>query len=367
MEGFLMETYLVGGAVRDELLGLPVHERDFVVVGSTEEAMKAAGFRSVGRDFPVFLHPETQEEYALARTERKTGPGHQGFVCHASPEVTLDEDLARRDLTINAIARDDEGNLVDPYSGKKDLDARILRHVSDAFSEDPLRILRVARFLAYLSPFGFSVDPSTTKLLKAMVAQGQLTELTPERVLLEMDKALATAKPEAFFTYLDEIGATKDLWPEITDHAVQKLREIDATDKDARFSALVMHLDEKQISALCNRLKCTNQRRELSVLVATRLERWRELDTMEAVEVVDYLYDLDAIRKQERFEHFCVSAEALSHDPSHKGLAQRWMDLAQQVREVKARDIADGLTGPAVGEAVRKAQVASIRSALNGR
>ncbi|MBL6691212.1 MAG: multifunctional CCA tRNA nucleotidyl transferase/2'3'-cyclic phosphodiesterase/2'nucleotidase/phosphatase [Pseudomonadales bacterium] len=358
-----METYLVGGAVRDELLGLPVHERDYVVVGSTEEEMKAAGFRSVGRDFPVFLHPETREEYALARTERKTGPGHQGFVCHASPDVTLDEDLARRDLTINAIAKDNDGNLVDPHSGKKDLDARTLRHISDAFSEDPLRILRVARFLAYLSPFDFSVHPSTTKLLEDMVAEGQLTELTPERVLLELDKALATTEPGAFFTYLDDIGATKDLWPEITQNAVRKLREIDSTDRETRFSALVMHLDAEQIRTLCNRLKCTNQRRELSILVATRLDRWCRLNTMTAVEVVDYLYDLDAIRKQERFEHFCRSAEAISH----KVLARRWMELAQTIRQVKARDVAAGLKGPAVGEAVRKAQVANIESALHER
>jgi len=356
-----METYLVGGAVRDELLGLPVRERDYVVVGSTEEEMKAAGFRSVGRDFPVFLHPETREEYALARTERKTGPGHQGFVCHASPDVTLDEDLARRDLTINAIAKDHEGNLVDPYSGKQDLDARILRHISDAFSEDPLRILRVARFLAYLSPFGFSVHPSTTRLLKDMVAGGQLAELTPERVLLEVDKALATSEPGAFFNYLDDIGATEDLWPEITQKAVSRLREIDSTDRETRFSALVMHLDAEQITALCSRLKCTNQRRELSLLIATRLDRFSDLNAMTAVEVVDYLYELDAIRKQERFEHFCLSAEAISH----KVFARRWVGLAQTIRQVKARDVSEGLNGPAVGEAVRKAQVASIERALN--
>ncbi len=358
-----METYLVGGAVRDELLGLPVRERDYVVVGSTEEEMRAAGFRSVGRDFPVFLHPETQEEYALARTERKTGPGHQGFECHASPEVKLEEDLERRDLTINAIARNTDGSLTDPFHGKQDLDNRILRHVSDAFTEDPLRILRVARFLAYLSGFGFRVDTNTTQLLKQMVNEGQLKELTPERVLLEVNKALTTESPDVFFTYLNEIGATKDLWPEIDTNAIQRLRDIDSSERETRFAALVLDLDEAQITKFCQRLKCTNQRRELSVLLATKLEHWSRLPAMDAASVVEFLHKLDALRKQERFEHFCHSADAISH----KSFASRWLALARRARQVRARDVAQGLTGPAVGEAVRAAQIKVIRDTLNDR
>ncbi len=362
-----METYLVGGAVRDQLLGLPVRERDYVVVGSTEDEMRAAGFRSVGKDFPVFLHPETQEEYALARTERKTGPGHLGFEVHAAPDVTLEEDLSRRDLTINAIAMDTDGKLLDPLNGKKDLDARILRHISDAFSEDPLRILRVARFLAYLSSFGFSVHPETTGLLKAMVEEGQLRELTPERVLLEMNKALATDDPRSFFTYLEEINASADLWPEITQEDVARLNSVGTLDNasqktETRFATLVMHLSSNQIADLCKRLKCTNQRLELSTLVATQLEPWTQLHSMSASNIVDYLYELDAIRKQERFEMFCSSAESISH----KVNTQLWLEIARLVRQVKARDVAPDLKGPAVGVAVREAQVNAVREFLTG-
>ena len=356
-----METYLVGGAVRDQLLGLPVRERDYVVVGTTEAEMRAAGFRSVGRDFPVFLHPETLEQYALARTERKTGPGHQGFVCHAAPDVTLEEDLGRRDLTINAIAMDRDGRLVDPFSGQQDLEDRVLRHVSDAFVEDPLRILRLARFLAYLSNSGFHVDPSTTELVSQMVSEGQLSELTPERVLLEMDKALVTESPADFFHYLSEIGASAHLWPEVSDTAVDRLTRLDSADRETRFATLLMDLNDTQIRNLCGRLKCTNQRRELSLLLATQLDRWAALNTMSAKDIVDFLYDLDALRRQERFEQFCKSADTVSGGR----LAPRWFAIARRVRQVRARDLARDLTGPAAGRAVRRAQVQSIGDLLN--
>lgn len=210
-----LQTYLVGGAVRDELLSLPVRERDHVVIGATPEQMRAHGFRQVGRDFPVFLHPHTGEEYALARTERKSGPGHRGFVVHADPDVDLEEDLRRRDLTINAMARAADGTLIDPYGGQRDLAARRLQHVSPAFVEDPLRILRVARFASRLAPLGFSVAPETLALMRQMVEQGMLAELTAERVWREWEKALEQPVPGVFFTVLHACGAHQMLWPEL--------------------------------------------------------------------------------------------------------------------------------------------------------
>ncbi|MDR1660870.1 MAG: multifunctional CCA addition/repair protein [Azoarcus sp.] len=208
-----MRAYVVGGAVRDALLGLPVKDRDWVVVGETPEAMIARGFRPVGRDFPVFLHPETQEEYALARTERKSGHGHTGFVCHASPEVTLEEDLLRRDLSINAIARDADGALIDPHGGVRDLEARVFRHVGPAFAEDPLRILRVARFAARLPDF--TLAPETLALMRQMNASGELEHLAPERLWKELARGLMEARPSRMFRILRECGALALILPEL--------------------------------------------------------------------------------------------------------------------------------------------------------
>ncbi|MEE4384587.1 MAG: multifunctional CCA tRNA nucleotidyl transferase/2'3'-cyclic phosphodiesterase/2'nucleotidase/phosphatase [Pseudomonadales bacterium] len=208
-----MEVYLVGGAVRDELLGLPVSERDWVVVGATPQELLDAGYRPVGRDFPVFLHPRTQEEYALARTERKAGRGHTGFVFHADPDVTLEEDLVRRDLTINAMARDGQGKLVDPCGGRKDLEDRLLRHVSPAFLEDPLRVLRVARFAARFAPLGFRVAEETLALMRRIAASGELATLSPERVWQEFRRALAGPRPRVFLTVLREAEALAPLFP----------------------------------------------------------------------------------------------------------------------------------------------------------
>jgi tRNA nucleotidyltransferase (CCA-adding enzyme) len=210
-----MQIYLVGGAVRDALLGLPVRERDWVVVGAQPDELAGAGYRLVGRDFPVFLHPTTREEYALARTERKTGPGYRGFETRFSPDVTLEDDLRRRDLTINAMARDSDGTLVDPYGGQRDLAARVLRHVSEAFAEDPVRILRIARFAARFAPLGFRVAPETLTLMRAMVAAGEASALVPERVWQETAKALAEPAPQAFLAVLRESGALAVVFPEL--------------------------------------------------------------------------------------------------------------------------------------------------------
>ena len=208
-----MKTYVVGGAVRDALLGLPVQDHDHVVVGATPDEMVALGFRPVGKDFPVFLHPETHEEYALARTERKTAPGYKGFVFHTSPDVTLEQDLVRRDLTINAMAQDEEGAIVDPFGGKKDLQARVFRHVSDAFAEDPVRILRVARFAARFTDF--SVAPDTNALMRRMVEAGEVDALVPERVWQELSRGLMEARPSRMFEVLRACGALSRILPEL--------------------------------------------------------------------------------------------------------------------------------------------------------
>jgi tRNA nucleotidyltransferase (CCA-adding enzyme) len=210
-----MRTYLVGGAVRDRLLGRAGGDRDHVVVGATSDQMLAAGFKQVGKDFPVFLHPETKQEYALARTERKSGRGYTGFVVHAEPTVTLEDDLARRDLTINAIAEDEQGHLVDPFGGARDIEARVLRHVSPAFAEDPVRLLRVARFAARFAPLGFTVAPETMALMRAMVGEGEVDALVAERVWTETRKALAEPKPSAFLRVLRDCGALAKLFPEV--------------------------------------------------------------------------------------------------------------------------------------------------------
>ena len=207
-----METYLVGGSVRDQLLGLPIRDKDWVVVGACPEQMLELGFRSVGKDFPVFLHPKTNEEYALARTERKVAPGYKGFAIHASPDVTLEQDLARRDLTINAIAQSHDGKLIDPYNGQADLKNKCLRHVSPAFTEDPVRVLRIARFAAR---FDFSIADETKILIRHMVDSNELDHLVPERVWLELTKAMSTEKPSLFFTTLRNVGALKNLFPEV--------------------------------------------------------------------------------------------------------------------------------------------------------
>src|SRR5690554_1419659 len=206
-----MKIYLVGGAVRDELLGLPVYDRDYVVVGATPEQMLARGFTQVGSDFPVFLHPKTQEEYALARTERKSGKGYTGFECYAAPEVTLEEDLLRRDLTINAIAKNEQGDIIDPYGGVQDIQQRIFRHVSPAFSEDPLRVLRLARFAARFATFDFHVAAETEQLIAKIVHSHELKHLTPERIWMETRKALCTAQPSYYFEFLIKYQALEEL------------------------------------------------------------------------------------------------------------------------------------------------------------
>ena len=287
-----MKTYVVGGAVRDELLGLPVKDRDHVVVGATPEEMERAGYKPVGKDFPVFLHPETHEEYALARTERKSGRGYKGFTVHASHEVTLEEDLKRRDLTINAMANGEDGTLVDPFGGRKDLERKILRHVSEAFAEDPVRILRTARFAAR---FGFAVAPETMALMKKMVSSGEADYLVPERVWQELAKGLMEEEPERMFEVLEAAGLQQKLLPELRE------RMGISGSLTVRFARLAWPLQESEVQALCERLKVPNEVRELALLACRNRVALRGSRLASPEALLELLKRSDALRRPERF------------------------------------------------------------------
>ena len=334
-----MNIYRVGGSVRDELLGRPIADRDFVVVGATPEEMRARGFRAVGRDFPVFLHPDTGEEYALARTERKRGRGHRGFSFDAAPEVTLEQDLERRDLTINAMARAGDGTLIDPFDGEADLRAGILRHIGPSFVEDPLRVLRVARFAAR---FGFTVAPATEALLEAIAAGGELATLAPERVWQEVARALMEPQPSRFFRVLHRCGALAQLLPEVDaifakpsrasggvarDGAARRLRAVDlaAAAGEAlpvRYAVLACDLaspdstrrgaapgaraarDLRLAASLSRRLKAPAECRDLAGLAARHRGSVERAADLQAPSLLDLLVAVDALRRGERFEQF---------------------------------------------------------------
>jgi tRNA nucleotidyltransferase (CCA-adding enzyme) len=309
-----MEVYLVGGAVRDELLGLAAPERDWVVVGATPEELEQAGYRAVGREFPVFLHPDTHEEYALARVERKTGPGYRGFETRFSPEVTLEQDLQRRDLTINAMARAPDGRLVDPYGGRRDLEQRLLRHVSEAFIEDPVRVLRVARFAARLADLGFRLAPETRLLMRRMVDNEEINALVPERVWREMQRALGAPQPEVFFDILQDCGALAVLlpeldWPGCARQALQRAARL-GVDPSLRFAALLTDTPLEAITALCERLRVPGDYRELALLAARLHQRIANATALDAAGVLDLLEAADAFRRPERFELLLRAAQA---------------------------------------------------------
>jgi tRNA nucleotidyltransferase (CCA-adding enzyme) len=303
------KTYVVGGAVRDALMGLPVKDRDYVVVGATPEQMKATGFVPVGKDFPVFLHPSTHEEYALARTERKTAPGYAGFAFHAAPDVTLEQDLQRRDLTINAIAQDHDGTLIDPCGGQADIKNKLFRHVSPAFAEDPVRILRIARFAARFTKF--TVAPETAVLMRNMVESGEVDALVQERVWQELARGLMESLPSRMFDVLHECGALKRLIPEldllITTGSSNILSELDAVAQSGaslpmRFSVITHYLSgEHLVDDLCSRLKLPNDVKELAVLASREREAILRADAMPAIEIVKLLERCDALRKPDRF------------------------------------------------------------------
>ena len=344
-----LETYLVGGAVRDRLLGRPVSERDYVVVGTTAEEMLRRGFQRVGKDFPVFLHPETKDEYALARTERKTAPGYHGFAVRAEPEVTLEQDLLRRDLTVNALAEDPEGRLIDPHGGLADLEARVLRHVSPAFSEDPVRILRLARFAARYADLGFRVADETLALMRDMVSAGEVDALVPERVWQEMARALMEARPSRFFEVLRDCGALVRLLPELDrlwgvpqparwhpeiDTGVHVMLVVDmaariSPDLEVRFAALCHDLGKgitpadilpshhghesrglALVEAVCERFKIPARCRELALITAAHHGLVHKVDELRAATLLDLLERSDAFRRPERFEQMLIACEA---------------------------------------------------------
>lgn len=398
-----METYLVGGAVRDRLLGLPVKDRDWVVVGATPEAMNARGFKMVGSDFPVFLHPETKEEYALARTERKSGRGYKGFTVYAGPEVTLDEDLKRRDITINAMAEDTNGRVIDPFGGAEDLRQGVLRHVSGAFAEDPLRVLRVARFAAR---FGFTVAHETLDLMRTLVDAGEMEELVAERVWSECERALGESRPARFFEVLRECGALKRLLPEVDAlfgvpqppehhpeidtgvHTLMVLTQAARLSSDARvrFAALAHDLGKgttpreewpkhyghevrsvELVRELCRRLKVPNDYRDLAQQVARYHGHCHKLAELRDTTVLETLESIDAFRRPERVEQFVLACEADYR--GRTGFEERPYPQGEMLRAafnaargIDTAGIAAGKNGPEIGEAIRRARLAAIRT-----
>ncbi|MFZ5656383.1 MAG: multifunctional CCA addition/repair protein [Pseudomonadota bacterium] len=408
-----MRVYLVGGAVRDPLLGLPAGDRDFVVVGATPQAMLDAGFRAVGRDFPVFLHPATGEEYALARTERKSGRGYRGFVVDADPSVTLEEDLARRDFTINAIAREvrEDGSLgdpVDPLGGVRDLEARVLRHVGPAFVEDPLRVLRAARFMARLAPMGFAVAPETLDLMRGMAASGELAELTPERVWQELRRALASARPSAFLRTLRDCGALAAVLPEVdalygvpqraeyhpeVDTGVHVEMVCDMASRLAPgddligFAALVhdlgkartpehvlpRHIGHEQagvppVREVCDRLKVPTAHRQLAVMACREHLNVHRFADLRAGTVHDLLQRCDGFRRPERIAQLALVCEAdkrgrLGLEDQPYPAREALLQALEAARAVRVDMLPAGLEGPALGEALRMARIDAIARA----
>jgi tRNA nucleotidyltransferase (CCA-adding enzyme) len=403
-----MDVYLVGGAVRDALLGRSVTEHDYVVVGATPDDLLARGYRAVGKDFPVFLHPANGDQYALARTERKTGAGYYGFATRFSPDVTLEEDLARRDLTINAMARAEDGSIVDPYGGRRDLEARLLRHVSPAFVEDPLRVLRVARFAARFAPLGFTVAPETLELMREIVRSGEMQALVAERVWVETERALGEARPPVYVEVLRACGALAAVFPEIdrlfgvpqpekyhpeVDTGVHTLQVLDVAcelsdDTAVRFAALVHdlgkgvtpqrewprhigheHAGVKVIARLCERLKVPNEHRELGMLVSKEHQRVHRAAELRDTTVLELLETTDAFRRPDRFEKLLLACEAdargrgpeLRRRPYEQGrLLRRWREVAATVKP-DPLVLADA-DGPTIARHLRSARIAAIRA-----
>jgi tRNA nucleotidyltransferase (CCA-adding enzyme) len=357
-----MEVYLVGGAVRDELLGRPVHERDWVVVGATAEEMEQQGYRAVGREFPVFLHPTTHEEYALARLERKTGPGYRGFSTQFSPDVTLEQDLQRRDLTINAIARRVDGTLIDPYGGVRDISQHLLRHVSPAFVEDPVRVLRVARFAARFASLGFRVAPETDGLMREMVRNGEVSALVPERVWREMERALGEANPEAFLDVLDCCGALPVLLPQLAWSDTERRMLLRAaqlsSDGSVRFAVLTAGVGRRNIVSLCDRLRTPSEYRALACLTATLIARLTDgLGDKPADTLLSLFEQADAFRRRDRFDKALLAAEArITVDPR----VQAALSAAAQVALPPTQMAA--LQGPEVSAFLHNARLARLRS-----
>lgn len=400
-----MKIYKVGGAVRDKLLGLPVKDTDWVVVGATPQEMESQGYQQVGKDFPVFLHPQTKEEYALARTERKTAPGYKGFQVHAAPDVTLEDDLQRRDLTINAMAENPDGQLIDPFDGADDIRDRQLRHVSSAFAEDPVRILRVARFAARFVPLGFQVADETVELMRKMVKAGEVNALVPERVWTELVRSLAEERPSAFFEVLRSCGALAILFPEIDhlfgvpqprqhhpeiDSGIHVLMVLDraamlSNDARVRFAALVHDLgkgvtpaeewprhishEEKSvdmIKAMCERLRAPNDFRDLAILAARYHTRCHRAAELRPGTLLETLEALDAFRRPERLDQFLIACEADSTSrPGSEDAAYPQADMfrkaLQAAKNIDTGELfSSGFEGEGLAAELRKRRITAI-------
>ncbi|MFN0302353.1 MAG: hypothetical protein ACKVQU_18625 [Burkholderiales bacterium] len=358
------KVYEVGGAVRDALLGRPIQDRDFVVVGATPEDMERAGFKPVGSDFPVFLHPETHEEYALARTERKSGRGYKGFTVHTSPDVTLEEDLARRDLTINAIAKDADGRLIDPFGGENDLRDGILRHVSDAFVEDPVRLLRIARFVAR---FGFQIAPETNALMRAMVANGEVDALVPERVWQELSRGLMESTPVRMLEALDQVGALARVLPEWRDVEPGRVKRALAAAAAAefalaaRFAMLFVGAPEATVAKAGARLRAPVECIDLAVMLARHLQSVVGSAQLDATALVTLLQQLDPFRRPERFALFLDAVRAI--DSSAESAIGRMRSAHAAAASVSSATIAQSHPGNEAN-AIRAARIAAVQAAL---
>ncbi len=404
-----MKTYTVGGAVRDELLGLPVADRDYVVIGATPQQMAALGYKAVGRDFPVFLHPQTHEEYALARTERKTARGYHGFAFHAAPEVTLEQDLARRDLTINAMAKDEHGALIDPFNGAADLRARVLRHVSPAFAEDPVRILRLARFAARFARLGFTLADETLTLMRHMVREGEVDTLVAERVWQELSRGLMEAKPSRMFDTLRACGALARVLPEVdalfgvrqradhhpeVDTGVHVMMVVDyAAGRDyaleVRFAALTHDLGKgvtppaewprhiahearsvERVAALCERLRVPAACRDLALIMAQQHGNFHRAAELRPGTIVQLLQSADAFRKPQRFTHLLQACESdargrLGFSDRPYPQAQRLTAAFEAAAAVDSGAVAKQYQEPErIKDAIHQARVAAVRAAL---
>ncbi|MDX1902253.1 MAG: multifunctional CCA tRNA nucleotidyl transferase/2'3'-cyclic phosphodiesterase/2'nucleotidase/phosphatase [Gammaproteobacteria bacterium] len=356
-----MQIYLVGGAVRDRLLGRTITEKDWVVVGATPADLLAKGFRQVGRDFPVFLHPNTNEEYALARTERKTGKGYTNFVFDTSATVTLEDDLRRRDLTINAIAETPEGALIDPFNGQKDLDNRILRHVSDAFIEDPVRILRVARFAARFTEYGFHLAPETLSLMQKMVELGEVDALVPERVWKEFERALAEKNPEIFFAVLADCDALKPLFGDLfaaNSAGIQALKNavVLSPNPMIRFAALTYDQGYDVIHGLCAKYRIPAVYKELALIVSNFHRDYARSRALSAEEITDLLQHVDAFRRPSRFKFWLLACEACESIQSADWLLQ----CLEVASSIDAKALAANLKGPEIAEKIRSARIEAI-------
>ncbi len=404
-----MKIYKVGGVVRDRLLGLPHQDSDWVVVGATPEQMRQLGFKQVGKDFPVFLHPETHEEYALARTERKTAPGYRGFSVHATADVTLEDDLRRRDLTINAMAETPSGHLVDPFGGLSDIENKCLRHVSPAFAEDPVRILRVARFAARLRPLGFQVAEETMVVMHDMVQSGEVDALVPERIWAELVRALSERKPSHFFDVLRQCGALARIFPEVdrlfgvpqrrehhpeVDTGVHTMLVLDraaalSSDTGVSFAALVhdlgkgttpqhewpRHVDHEErsvelINALCERLRVPNAYRKLATLVARYHSHCHRAAELRGGTYLKVLKALDALRRPETLEPFLLACQAdsqgrLGCEQRPYPQAQMFRDAYEAARQTDAQSLMDkGFSGASLGKELAQRRIEAINRVL---